>query len=134
MVGVTESPDNGLPMLAVAKADATNYNAVIGVAKEAVSAETVSFEDNPEYVDFSPVSGSIAPDSYLVIITEGLAPSVNLTSLALLNDGQIGDKIALSDNGQMALSTADGNGIIVGKVAGPIDQTNGTIPLFINID
>lgn len=134
MVGVTESPDNGLPMLAVAKADATNYNAVIGVAKEAVSAETVSFEDNPEYVDFSPVSGSIAPDSYLVIITEGLAPSVNLTSLALLTDGQIGDKIALFDNGQMALSTADGNGIIVGKVAGPIDQTNGTIPLFINID
>jgi hypothetical protein len=134
MVGVTESPENGQPMLAVAKVDSTNFNAVIGVAKEAVSAQTVAFEDGHEYVDFSPTSGVIVPGGFLVIITNGLAPAVNLTSLALLSDGQIGDKIALSEDGQMALSTSESNSIIVGKVAGPIDEANGTIPLFIDID
>jgi hypothetical protein len=134
MIGVTESPDNGQPMLAVAKADATNYNAVIGVAKQAVTAEAVNFEDGHEYFDFAPTTGSIAPGSYLVIITEGLAPAVNLTSLALITEGRIGDKISLNDSGQMALSSSEAGGIVVGKVAGPIDEINGTVPLFINID
>ena len=69
MVGVTPSPENGQPMLAVAKLDASNRKAVIGVAVEAVRTETVTFEDGREYVDFTPVAGVIAPDSYLVIIT-----------------------------------------------------------------
>ena len=40
MVGVAASPENGQPMLAVAKVDDGNRNAVIGVAKEAVSDES----------------------------------------------------------------------------------------------
>jgi hypothetical protein len=134
MVGVSPSPENGQPMLAVAKVDATNYNAVIGVAKEAITTEIVAFEDGSEYTDFSPASGQIAPGGYLVIITQGLAPAVNLTSLSLFASGQIGDKIALSDDGQMALSSNEPDGIIVGKVAGPIDETNSAMPLFIDID
>ncbi len=104
MVGVTASPENGQPMLAVAKVDASNRNAVIGVAKEAVSAETVAFEDGSEYVDFAPTAGVIAPNSYLVIITDGLAPAVNVSSLALVANGEIGDKIALSTSGEMRTS------------------------------
>ncbi len=134
MVGITTSPENGQPMLAVAKVDATNRNAVIGVAKEAVLASGVVLEDGSESVDFTPVTGTIAPDSYLVIITDGLAPAVNLTSLARVADGVIGDKIALSANGQMALLSSEVDGIVVGKIAGPINETKGTIPMFIDID
>jgi hypothetical protein len=134
MVGVTSSPENGQPMLGVAKVDASNRNAVIGVAKEAISAETVTFEDGSEYVNFAPTAGVIAPNSHLVIITDGLAPAVNVSSLALLVDGQIGDKVAISISGEMGLSISEANGIVVGKVAGPIDEAKGTIPMFINID
>lgn len=134
MVGVTSSPEHGQPMLAVAKVDATNVNAVIGVAKEAVSAETVTFEDGNDYVDFSPISGEIEPDSYLTIITSGLAPAVNLTSLSLLAEGQIGDKISLSATGQMTLSNSESEAMVVGRIAGPIDEAKGTMPIFIDID
>ena len=122
------------PMLAVAKLDANNRNAVIGVAKEAITAELVAFEDGGEYMDFAPAAGLIAPNNYLVIVTSGLAPAVNLTSLALLADGAIGDKVAISVSGQMALSNSAADGIVIGKVAGPIDEENATIPMFINID
>jgi hypothetical protein len=134
MVGVTSSPENGQPMLAVARIDANNRKAVIGVAKEAVSAETIALEDGGEYVDFAPVAGVIAPDSYLVIVTDGLAPAVNVTSLALIADGEIGDKIAISVNGQMRLSVNETDGVVVGKLAGPIDEEKGTVPMFIDID
>ncbi len=134
MVGVTPSPENGQPMLAVAKIDPSNRNAVIGVAMKAVAAETITLEDDREYIDFAPVGGDIAPNSYLVIVTDGLAPAVNLSSLALLTDWEIGNKMAISVSGEIGLSSGEANGIVVGKVAGPIDKANGTIPLFIDID
>lgn len=134
MVGITLSPENDQPMLAVAKIDANNRNAVIGAAKEAVSTETITLEDGSEYIDFAPAAGVIAPNSYLVIITDGLAPAVNVTSLALVAEGAIGDKVALSANGQMEFSNGVADGIVVGKVAGPIDDGNGTVPMFIDID
>jgi hypothetical protein len=121
-------------MLAVAKLDAGNRNAVIGVAVEAVRTETVTFEDGREYVDFTPVAGASAPDSYLVIITGGLAPAVNVASLTLVADGKIGDKIAISVSGAMKLSSREADEIVVGKVAGPIDEATGTMPMFIDID
>lgn len=37
-----------------------------------------------EYVDFQQTAGSIEPKKYLVIVTGGLAPAVNLSSLALV--------------------------------------------------
>ena len=45
MVGVAPSPENGQPMLAVAKVDASNRQAVIGVAKQAFSVE---FRSEPD--------------------------------------------------------------------------------------
>ena len=134
MVGLTTSPENEQPMLAVAKVDANNRNAVIGVAKEAVLMESILLEDGSEYIDFTPDAGVIAPDSYLVIITDGLAPAVNLTSLALVAEGAIGDKIALSVSGQMGLSISEADGIVIGKIAGQINDDNSTVPMFIDID
>ena len=134
MVGITASPENGQPMLGVAKVDATNRNAVIGVAKLAFSAQTIVLEDGSTHVDFAPDAGIIAPNSYLVIITDGLAPAVNLSSLALMADGQIGDKIALATNGEMGLSFSEADGIVLGRMAGAVDETSGTVPMFINID
>ena len=83
MVGITRHLKMGSRCWGWLKLDASNRNAVIGVAKEAISAETVAFEDGSEYVDFAPTAGVIAPNSYLVIITDGLAPAVNVSSLAL---------------------------------------------------
>ena len=34
----------------------------------------------------------------------------------------------------MVRASGDADPIIVGKVAGPIDPTNNTIPIFVNID
>lgn len=138
MVGVTPSPENGQPMLAVAKVDADNRNGVIGVAVSAVQGQEVTLEDGAVIFDFAPVDGAIGPTDYLVIITAGLAPAVNVESLALVAEWQIGDKLALSPGGEMKLSAgqsdAGGEEIVVGKVAGPVDAARGTLPLFINID
>ena len=135
MVGVAASPENGQPMLAVAKVDATNQNGVIGVASMAISAGTVTLQDGSSYVDFAPTSGDIAPNSYLVVITAGLAPAVNVASLALLSDGSIGDKLTLSTTAELGLmSLSPTPGVVVGKIAGPVDEETGTIPMFIDID
>ena len=77
MVGVAPSPEGAEPMLAVAKVDAENRNAVIGVAAEAMSVATRTLEDESEQIDFSPAIGASEPNGYLVIITDGLAPAVN---------------------------------------------------------
>jgi hypothetical protein len=114
--------------------DASNRNAVIGVAKQAISTQTITFEDGSDYIDFAPTAGAIAPNSYLVIVTSGLAPAVNLSSLAFVADGQIGDKIGLATGGEMVLSFNQADAIVIGKIAGAIDKANGTIPMFIDID
>ena len=153
MVGVASSPDRGEPMLAVAKVDDSNRNAVIGVAKEAVSDKVVALEDGSEYIDFAPGIGAIAPNGYLVIITDGLALAVNLAGLGngTLSGADmatrsanwaIGSKIVISADGAMARLSSESDlvgsgvadGIVVGKVAGPINPNTNTIPLFIDID
>lgn len=134
MVGVSPSPENGQPMLAVAKLDATNRAGVIGVALEAIVTMTVDLEDGEQAFDFAPVPGEIAPESYLVIITGGLAPTVNVSSLALATDWQIGDKLTIAASGEMQRAGDGGAMVTVGRVAGPVDEARGTIPLFINID
>ncbi len=134
MVGVVYSLEDGQPMLAVAKVDATNRNAVIGVAKEAIVATPVSSEDGGEYVDFAPATGAIAPDSFLVIITGGLAPAVNVTGLTSVTGGAIGDRVSLANDGGMRVAAGESDDIVIGKMAGPVDELNGTIPMFIDID
>ncbi len=155
MVGVAASPENGQPMLAVAKVNDGNSSAVIGVAKEAVSHEIVALEDGNEYVDFAPTVGAVAPNSYLVIITDGLAPAVNLAGLTSAGAGspegssadvssadmttlsatwKIGSKIEISQDDGIGLSSGVEDTIVLGKVAGPMDPDNGSIPVFIDID
>lgn len=150
MVGVASSPENGQPMLAVAKVNAGNSSAVIGVAKEAVSDEVVVWEDGSEYVDFAPTAGAIAPNSYLIIITEGLAPAVNLSGLGsasvsspevssahmttLSANLEIGNKIAISPDGGLGRASGASDAIVIGKVAGPADPQSGAMPIFIDID
>jgi len=134
MVGVTSSPESDQPMLAVAKVDARNRSAVIGVAVEALSVATIRLDDGHEQVDFVPTAGLIEPNSYLVIVTDGLAPAVNLSSLSVVTDLEIGEKVALAASSGAARSSDEGAPIAVGKVAGPIDTKKGTVPLFIDID
>lgn len=134
IVGIATSPESGQPMLGVARLDAANYSAVIGVAKEAMKDEAIALEDGSAYIDFSPSAGSIAPNGYLVIITSGLAPAVNISSLALVTDWQIGEKLTIAAGGEMQRSGDGVAGVTVGRVAGPVDEARGTIPMFINID
>ncbi|MFT5195528.1 MAG: hypothetical protein ACI85U_002549 [Candidatus Promineifilaceae bacterium] len=137
MAGVAPSPENGEPMLAVAKVDSSNQNAVIGVALEMVRMQMVTQEDGAESVDFSPAGGVIKPNSYLVIITDGLAPAVNIDSISRSVEWTIGDKIALSPTGAITRSSdtiGDVDKVVIGKVAGPINTQNGTVPLFVDID
>ncbi len=134
IVGVAEAGVTDNPMLAVAKLDASNHNAVIGVAAQAFTTDPITHDNGRQTNNFTEAGKSAAPNSYLSVITKGLAPAVNLSSLALLADGTIGDKIALSASGEMGFASSESGGIVVGKVAGPIDETTGTIPLYIDID
>ncbi len=78
----------------------------------------VTLEDGSEYIDFAPAAGAIAPNSYLVIITDGLAPAVNLAGLGsgtlssadmttLSATWKIGSKIVISADGEMARSSGE---------------------------
>ena len=135
MVGVASAPATGNPMLAVAKVDASNLNAVIGVAGEAFSAEIITHADGRQTNNFAEAGSTAAPNSYLGIITDGLAPAVNVSSLTLVTDGAIGDKLSLSTTGELGLlSMSETPGVVVGKMAGPIDVESGTVPIFIDID
>ena len=164
LAGVATSPEADQPMLGVAKVDAQNRSAVIGVAVEAmavetmavetIAVETTALEDQQEAVNFVHVAGAIAPGSHLVLITEGLAPAVNVSSLAAAAGWSIGHRIALSTSGDLVRASgaagspeveatgveADGvdgvalNAIEIGKVASPVDEASGTVALFIDID
>ncbi len=158
LVGVATSPEADQPMLGVAKVDAQNRSTVIGVAVEAIAVETVILEDQQEAVNFVRMAGAIAPDSPLVLITEGLAPAVNVSSLATATDWSIGNRIALSTSGELVRAggatdspgveaagveaagvdsvalNATENAIEIGKVASPVDEASGTVALFVDID
>ncbi len=134
MVGVAEAPVTGNPMLAVAKVDESNHNAVIGVAEQAFTTDPLTHDNGRQTNNFIESGDSAVPKSYLSIITDGLAPAVNVSSLALVAEGAIGDKIVVAANGRMTLTNDGADGIVIGKVAGPIDAANGIIPLFIDID
>ncbi len=150
MVGIAESPEDGQPMLAVAKLNATNRDAVIGVAKEAISVENITTKDAENANNFTPISGNIAQNSYLVIITDGLAPEVNMNSLTLLTGAdsntsaqrtnsalasmKIGTRMAVSADGNIGPANGESPEIKIGKIAGPVNNTRRTVPLFLDID
>ncbi len=118
-------------MLAVAKVNDANRNGVIGVAAESMSVATRIFEDESEQIDFTPAIGASEPNGYLVIITDGLAPAVNLNSLAVATGWQIGDKVALSTSGELARSSRGLDGPAIGKVAGALDEAAGTVLILL---
>lgn len=134
MVGVAPSPEGGGPMLAVARLDASNRSGVIGVAVEGMGVETVVLDDRTERTDFVPVSGSIAPDGFLVIVTDGLAPAVTLSSLNGATGLNVGDRIVVTQEGRIARAGSEADSLSIGRVAGPVDETSGTVPLFIKIN
>ena len=134
MVGIGSNPENGEPLLGVAKLDSSNRNGVIGVASGAISAETVTAADGSSRIDFAPSNSAITPNSHLVIITDGLAAAVNVTSLTRDASWQIGDRIALTATAAMGRTDDADDTISIGKVAGPIDSETNTIPVFIDID
>lgn len=131
MVGVASAPATGSPMMAVAKADATNRHAIIGVAAGAFSAEILTHEDGRQTNNFSEAGHIAAPNEYVSIITEGLAPAVNVSNLARGVSFQIGDKIMLATDGTLGRAE---DGIVIGRIAGELDAENGTIPVFIDVD
>ncbi len=134
LAGVSPSPENGESMLGIAKVDGENQKAVIGVAAELIVFNRVDHGGGIENADFSPAAGNIKSQSYLVIITDGLAPAVNLDAVGRQVSWEIGDKLAISTSGTFGRAAASEGAIVVGKVAGSIDAETGTIPLFIDID
>ena len=134
MAGIVPSPEGGDPLLAVEKIDSDNQKAVIGVAHALVVVDTVEQEGGLGVVDFSQAEGAIKPESYLIIITDGLAPAVNIDDVNRAVGWEIGDKLSLSSDGAFSRAVDYPTGIVVGKIAGPIDAENGTVPLFIDID
>ena len=68
------------------------------------------------------------------MVTSGLAPAVNVASLALISDVSIGATLALSAGGQMVVQPSTSSSVDVGRVVGPPDTANLTIPVYINID
>lgn len=140
MAGVVPSPVTQEPMLAVVKMNGTNTMAVIGVAAAAISVESVTTEDGTRR-EFAESTGSIEQDGFLTIVTDGLAPAVNLSSInsaSALNRSNsqwdIGSRIVLASNIGTERSSAEPDEIFIGRVAGPADTVNGTVPLFIDID
>ncbi len=131
IVGVAESSD-GQPILGVARLDASNADAVIGVAEYAMSADPI--DDDGAGVDSAQMPGSVGPNGYVVVITSGLAPAVNITSLSVAGDVSIGETLALSASGEMRLSQDRAATVEIGRVIGPIDDASDTIPMFIDIE
>ena len=134
MVGIVDSPVSGEPMLAVAKVDATNAKAVIGVAANAMTVANLAKDGQAEMLGFLKQVEAAASGGYLAIITQGLAPAVNVTSLTRDASWEIGDKIAITADAKMGRADGATGTIVVGKVAGAIDPTTNTIPIFIDID
>lgn len=135
LAGVAATPEYGTPILAVAKVDSANRHAVVGVAAESISAETlVSPEDGRESIDFSTAPGAAPPNGYLTIVTKGLAPAVKTSSLGVMSGLHIGDKIALSATGSMELATGKSDTVTIGRVVAPVDAASGTVAVLIDIN
>ena len=133
IAGVVESPNGGEPLLAVRRADASNGAAVVGVVVQAMRVEMVEIE-GVESLDVQPVEGSIPPGGYLAIVTSGLVTGVKVDVPP--GDLRIGDWLAVSTApGFAGMATAESrdSGAILGKVAGPVDAENGTVPVFVTL-
>ncbi len=134
LAGVVESPDGGEPMLSVRRADAGHGTAVVGVVVQAVRAEMREMAelDGAAILDVQPVEGSALPGGYLAIATEGLVPAVRVD----LSRGEleIGDWLTVAAAPGVAVRASPAgadDGALLGKVAGPVDLQNGTVPVFV---
>jgi hypothetical protein len=131
IAGVVESPQGGEVLLAVRKADAANSKAVVGVVAQAMQAEMKEVE-GVETLDVQAVEGSIPPRGHLTIITHGLAPVVKVEAAGpALEVGDLLTIGAAPGSTRLAEGGVESNGLILGKVAGPVDAKTGTVPVFI---
>lgn len=133
LAGVVESPFGGEPLLAVRQADAAHASAVIGVVAQAVRLEMKEVEPGAgKTLDVQPVAGNIPPQGYLALVTGGLAPAVKVDAPA--GGLEIGDLLTVSSapgKAQKVGAGVESDGAILGKVAGPMDAENGTVPVFV---
>jgi hypothetical protein len=133
IASVVDSPDGGGPLLAVRKASGGDAAAVVGVAVQAVRVEKREI-DSVETLDVQPVAGSAPPGGYLAMVSSGLVAAVKVDPSA--GSLQIGDLITVSNVPGAARKVtpgAESGGTIVGKVAGPVDATTGTVPVFVTL-
>ncbi len=129
IVGVGKSSDDQ-PILGVASVDPTNADAVVGVAEREMSGDPLAVD--------SPASGlavgEVEPGGYVVVITSGLAPAVNVDSLALVTNVPVGAKLALSADGEMVALATSSPGVEIGRMVGLPDLVDRTVSIYIDID
>ncbi len=131
IAGVVESPQGGEVLLAVRKADASNSKAVVGVVAQAMQV-VMKEREGIESLDVQTAEGSISPQGYLTIVTHGLAPVVKVEAAGAALE--IGDLLAIAATPgatRLAEGGVESNGLVLGKVAGPVDAKAGTVPVFI---
>jgi hypothetical protein len=136
IVGVVESPAGGEPLLSVARAGAANRNAVVGVAVQALHAEMREVEGVGTSWDVQPVEGAVSPGGYVAIVTSGLVAEVRVEAGTRADGMAIGDWVTASSIPGAARRvdvTREGTVAVLGKVAGPVNVENGTVPVFITL-
>jgi hypothetical protein len=136
IAGVVETPD-GETILAVARADETNLNAVVGVAVQALQTEMRQIEGSASTSwDVQPVEGAVPPGGYVAIVTSGLVAEVRVETGTLAAGLSIGDWLTASSVPGAVRRvdlTRESTLAVLGKVAGPVNVENGTVPVFITL-
>ena len=111
--------EDGTTILGVQKATLENLSAIIGVADAGL---LVSAENQITTSDDAIESGSM-----VAIITEGLAPQVNVGTQSRANF-QIGDAFTVSGIGRSASES-----LVIGKIASEVNAENGTVAIFLTL-
>jgi hypothetical protein len=131
IAGLSESKLGAEPLLAVRKATAAEARAVVGVAVSSLRVDKSNIGGSQVW-DVDPVDGASPPGGYLAIVTSGLVPAVKVGAAA--GSMRIGDWITVSATagaGKAVDAESDGGVPVLGKVAGPVDATTGTVPVFV---
>jgi hypothetical protein len=131
IAGVSESPLGSDHLLAVRKATGDNASAVVGVAVASLRTELRQIE-GAEYLDVEPTDGPTPPGGYLAIVTSGLVPAVKVGAPS--ESMKIGEWLTVSGTpgaGKALEAESVGSIPVLGKIAGPVDATTGTVPVFV---
>jgi hypothetical protein len=133
MAGVTKSPYGDGVILVVQKADETNATALVGVVVQAMQIEMREV-DGSESLDVQPVEGSAPPKGYLAIVSSGLVRAVKVdVSVGSLKIGDLVTSASTPGTARKVTSAVESEGAILGKVAGAVDASTGTVPVFVTL-